>query len=77
MTNPDWQAKWQGKKIYDSSGNVAFEVTKDMNYAATEFGVDALSGATLTSNGVTESIHFWFGDEGFKPYILAHRQEGL
>ena len=31
--------------------------------------VDGLSGATITSNGVTYLLRFWLGDDGFGPYI--------
>jgi Na+-transporting NADH:ubiquinone oxidoreductase subunit C len=33
------------------------------------YKVDGLSGATLTSRGVTNLVHFWLGDEGFGPYL--------
>ena len=31
--------------------------------------VDGLSGATLTSNGVSNLIQYWMGENGFAPYI--------
>jgi Na+-transporting NADH:ubiquinone oxidoreductase subunit C len=31
--------------------------------------VDGLSGATITSNGVTNGLRFWLGDNGFGPFI--------
>ena len=33
------------------------------------YGVDALSGATLTSRGVDNLIQFWMSDSGFKPFL--------
>jgi len=39
--------------------------------------VDGLSGATLTSNGVTNLIHFWLGEDGFGPYLARYRAEEL
>tara|TARA_B100001094_G_scaffold192495_1_gene186360 strand:- start:9169 stop:9975 length:807 start_codon:yes stop_codon:yes gene_type:complete len=77
VANPNWQALWKGKKIYDEADNVVLQVTKSPEIAAGDYGVDALSGATLTGNGVTASFVFWFGHEGYKPYIFARRQEGL
>jgi Na+-transporting NADH:ubiquinone oxidoreductase subunit C len=35
--------------------------------------VDGLSGATLTSNGVTNMLRFWMGEEGFGPYLAHYR----
>jgi len=66
VDNPLWKEKWVGKKVYDSAWNVEVEVAKN---ASTEYQVDALSGATLTSNGVTNMMDFWFGDDGFGPYL--------
>ncbi|MCP4859329.1 MAG: Na(+)-translocating NADH-quinone reductase subunit C [Fuerstiella sp.] len=61
-----WKAKWPGKSIYDKEWNVKVEVAKN---AKTEYQVDALSGATLTSNGVTNMLKFWLGENGFGPYL--------
>jgi len=33
------------------------------------YGVDALSGATLTSRGVDNLLKFWLSDSGFKPFL--------
>ena len=33
--------------------------------------MDALSGATLTSNGVTNMLKFWLGEQGFGPYLRS------
>lgn len=77
VQNPNWQKLWQGKKVYDKAGQVALHVTKIPSETKTPYGVDALSGATLTSNGVTNSFVFWFGDQGFKPYLTVLKKEGL
>ncbi|MBV2263765.1 MAG: FMN-binding protein, partial [Thauera sp.] len=39
--------------------------------------VDALAGATLTSNGVDRLIQFWLGEQGFGPYIAKLRTQGV
>jgi Na+-transporting NADH:ubiquinone oxidoreductase subunit C len=31
--------------------------------------VDALAGATLTSNGVDNLVKFWMGEAGFAPFL--------
>jgi protein gp37 len=33
------------------------------------FRVDGLSGATITSRGVTATLDFWLGPNGFGPYL--------
>ncbi|OKY26928.1 MULTISPECIES: Na(+)-translocating NADH-quinone reductase subunit C [Thalassotalea] len=75
VINPKWIAKWPGKKIYDEAGNVAIELVKGGAKASNEHGVDALSGATLTSNGVTRTLQFWFGEKGYKPFITKFRTQ--
>ena len=42
------------KKVYDESGNVALTVEKGKGKASAEFHIDAVSGATLTCNGVDD-----------------------
>ncbi len=67
VQNPNWQAKWDGKKLY-KDGDVAIDVTKGAN-PDDPYEVDALSGATLTSNGVQNTIRYWAGEQGFGPFL--------
>ncbi|WP_346798560.1 Na(+)-translocating NADH-quinone reductase subunit C [Halomonas sp. Bachu 37] len=73
VNNPRWQAQWEGKEIYDEEGslNPAIHLTK--GGASSEHEVDALSGATLTSNGVTNMLQFWLSEEGFGEYLATFR----
>ena len=45
--------------------------------ASTPYEVDGISGATRTSNGITNILRFWLGDKGFGPFLARLRQEGL
>ena len=38
-----------------------------------EYSVDALSGATITSNGVSNMMQYWLGPEGFGPYVEQNK----
>lgn len=67
VQNPAWQAKWDGKQLYEN-GEVAIQVKKNANPNNTH-SVDALSGATLTSNGVQNTIRYWVGEQGFGPFL--------
>lgn len=72
VDNPKWKTIWIGKKIYSSSGEVKVGVIKGHVDDATpkkEYKVDGLSGATLTSNGVSNLIKYWMGDAGFKLFL--------
>lgn len=71
VMNPQWKKKWPNKKIY-RDGQVALKVSKG-DQSSNPYGVDALSGATITSNGVSKMIKFWMGPEGFEPYIKTQQ----
>lgn len=73
IVNEQWKAKWTGKQIY-SDGEVLLEVCKG-DQTNNEYGVDALSGATITSNGVTKMIDYWMGPDGFGPFIKRQKTE--
>ena len=73
VMNPKWKALWPGKKIYDQNGVAKVRLVKGGVKAGDVHGVDALSGATLTSNGVTRTLQFWFGEEGYAPFIAKYR----
>lgn len=73
VMNPNWKALWPGKKIYNNNGEVKASLVKGGAKADDIHGVDALSGATLTSNGVTRTLQFWFGEEGYLPFIKKNR----
>ncbi len=78
IENPAWAAGWKGKKLYDDQGRVAIKVAKGAAKAkgeAASYEVDGLSGATLTGNGVQQLFHFWFDQQGFKPFLDRLRNE--
>lgn len=77
VMNPKWKALWPGKKIYDESGVAKVNLKKGGAKAGDLHAVDALSGATLTSNGVTRTLQFWFGEEGYAPFIAKYRAGGV
>lgn len=72
VDNPGWLAQWPGTHIYDANWNVKFDVSKQ---ARTEYEIDALSGATITSNGVEYMMQFWFGPNGFRPFLQNLSQQ--
>lgn len=59
----EWQDKFAGKKIYDAENNPIIKVLKANEVKDTNSQVDAVTGATLTSNGVSEMLQ-----EGFAKY---------
>ncbi|MDH2997427.1 Na(+)-translocating NADH-quinone reductase subunit C [Pasteurellaceae bacterium LFhippo2] len=68
IENPRWQANFVGKKLQNEKGESAIVIGKGAS-ANKDHGIDGLSGATLTSNGVDGSFKYWFGANGFGPYL--------
>ena len=75
VSNPRWNAKWVGKRIYDDKNDLEFRVIKGIAAADAIHDVDGLSGATLTANGVTNLMRYWLGEQGFGPYLERMRKE--
>ncbi len=76
IANPIWQAQFKGKQLYDEQGNVAIFVGKGGFEANKAHGIDALSGSTLTSNGVNGSLKYWFSQHGFGPFLAKFKEAG-
>ncbi|HQV21949.1 MAG: Na(+)-translocating NADH-quinone reductase subunit C [Moraxellaceae bacterium] len=80
VDNPKWKALWVNKQAYDSSGDVQLKLVKggvDPSKPDAIHHVDALSGATLTSNGVSNLVQFWMGDMGFKKFLAHVKEKGI
>ncbi|MEM7663751.1 MAG: Na(+)-translocating NADH-quinone reductase subunit C [Pseudomonadota bacterium] len=69
ITNPRWVSLWRGKKLADLNGDLQITVAKSAPPAGEDYYVNALSGATLTSNGVNNLVRFWVSDEGYGPFL--------
>jgi Na+-transporting NADH:ubiquinone oxidoreductase subunit C len=79
VVNPNWRALWNGKKVYSESGEPVLTLIKgvvDTNKAGSEYQVDGLAGATLTSVGVSNLVKYWMSNEGFAPYLNKIRTAG-
>lgn len=74
IENPNWTAKWVGKKAYD--GNLpALKVVKGSAVQGAEFDVDGISGATLTCNGVTGTVDYWLAQ--YQPVLKKLAEEEM
>jgi Na+-transporting NADH:ubiquinone oxidoreductase subunit C len=78
VDNPRWKALWPGRLASDEDGTPKIAVVKGRAGSVSEdpYHVDGLSGATITSNGVTNLMHFWLGKNGFGPYLDKQRAQG-
>jgi Na+-transporting NADH:ubiquinone oxidoreductase subunit C len=77
VDNPRWKALWPGRKAFNPSGAVAIRVKKGRAGSVEDdpHQVDGLSGATITSRGVSNTLQFWLGEDGFGSYLDRVRAE--
>lgn len=77
IENPKWQAKWVGRRALDETGAVRLEVIKGAAGMPADdpYQVDGLSGATITSRGVSATLAFWLGADAFGPYLQRAQQK--
>jgi Na+-transporting NADH:ubiquinone oxidoreductase subunit C len=71
VDNPRWKALWPGRKTFDSQGVPAIKVVRGAAGPVSEapHSIDGLSGATITSRGVTNMLSFWLGSDVFGKYL--------
>jgi Na+-transporting NADH:ubiquinone oxidoreductase subunit C len=80
VDNPKWKGQWPGKTLFDENGKPNIEIIKGgvpPGSAEAAHQIDALAGATLTTNGVDRLLNFWLGEQGFGPYLARLRKEGV
>jgi Na+-transporting NADH:ubiquinone oxidoreductase subunit C len=58
----EWQEKFINKKVFDANGKIVLSVVKKIENPQSQ--VDAVTGATLTSNGVSDMLQ-----KGLSEYI--------
>lgn len=88
VDNPAWKSVWPGKNAFTDTDleqaslknlpKPVIQVTKGQVTSDTpqsEYKVDGLSGATITSNGVTALVQYWLGPDGFGTYLHQLRTE--
>ena len=77
VDNPRWKALWPGRLAFGDDLSPAVAVVKGPAGSVDEapYAVDGLSGATITSRGVTNLLRFWLGPDGFGPYLTRLRND--
>lgn len=77
VDNPRWKALWPGRLAFDEVWRPSIRVAKGRAGPPQDepYRVDGLSGATLTSNGVTHLLHFWLGEHGFGNFLAEYRRQ--
>lgn len=79
IDNPRWRDRWVGRQVFGPGGEVYLRVVRgavDPASPMADWSVDGLSGATLTSDGVSNMVQFWLGELGFGPFLARLKEEG-
>jgi Na+-transporting NADH:ubiquinone oxidoreductase subunit C len=76
IANPRWQALWVGRQAFDANWEPKIAVIKGNAGppAQDPHRVDAISGATITSNGVSRLVGFWLSADGYGRYLKRFRE---
>ncbi|MFV0246043.1 MAG: FMN-binding protein [Qingshengfaniella sp.] len=69
IEEPSWLAQFPGTLVADARGMVRFAVARGA--AGSDYEVDGITGATRTSNAMTQIIRFWLGPDGYGPFLAA------
>lgn len=80
IESPAWQARWIGKRIYGEDGAVRLRVIKGsvaQEDPDAAYKIDGISGSTLTANGVSNTLEYWLGENGFGPFLERIRETGV
>lgn len=80
VDNKRWKQQWVNKKVYNDKWEPAIDIVKgavDPNNANAVYQIDGLAGATITSNGVEDSLRYWLGSHGFLPFLENFRKQGV
>lgn len=71
VDNPRWKALWPGKQVYKDQSVEIGLIKGAVNPQGADalWQIDGLSGATLTSTGITNLVQFWLGEDGFQEFL--------
>jgi Na+-transporting NADH:ubiquinone oxidoreductase subunit C len=76
ITHVHWLEQWKGRRVFDEQGETRFRVSEGVvaaGSATSGYEVDALTGATVTGNAVTNMMHYWFGPHGYQDFLAQLR----
>lgn len=71
IQNPKWTSKWVGKQAF-CGDEPCIEVVRgsvDPASASAKHQIDGISGASITSRGVSVMAQYWLGPNGFGPFL--------
>ena len=75
VDNPDWKRQWVGKETLQRGGRAGRPRLQGAGAPGSPYSVDGLSGATITSRGVTSLVRYWASDDGYGMFLDKLEQE--
>ena len=80
IDNKKWQKSWEGKVVLGRDYKPTIDVIKGAVDASADNAIskiDGLSGATLTSDGVENSVNYWMSNNGYGKFLAKFRDGGV
>lgn len=77
IQNDAWLASWRDKRVYSEDGDLVLRIGPGAGNGTRTDRVDAITGATVTVTAVDALIRYWFGEDGYGPFLARLRREGL
>lgn len=74
ITTQGFQSRFKGKKLFEGTNFVSVTVKKSGNTSNDPHAIDAISGATLTSDGVANML--WNSLSVYQPFMDLTKKEG-
>lgn len=75
VDNKAWKASWKDKKAFGTGDFSKPTISVVKGKATSDDTIDGLSGATITSKGVSDLVKYWLGPGGFGKYLDRIRSE--
>lgn len=79
ISSPSWLALWKGRRLYDEMDKPAITVIKGAAGPPEQdpLHVDGISGATITSNAISQLTRFWLGNDGYGRFLKKVRDGAI
>lgn len=70
-----WLESWRGKRMYAADGSLVLRIGGASASASPGDRIDAITGATVTATAVERLVRYWFGEDGYGPFLASLRNE--
>jgi Na+-transporting NADH:ubiquinone oxidoreductase subunit C len=74
IESPGWLDTWRGKQFVADGRFAPLKLATTTTAVATPQAIDAISGATVSTQGVISMANFWLGQSGYGPLLRTLSQ---